>query len=206
MKPGKPRILTCPFCGTEKLVLSLISGNTIGAEYWSDGKKIAPMLPETSYVQKCPHCGKYYITSRQEPRFASVWGFGEQGLLTFPEMKEAFDQISKEGFEDANEEETLHFMLLYAYNDYYYRSEEGKTVDENDHILFVNNVKWILENCELDDITKAEFYREIGDMANAKKLAESLGTGNMFYNNYVECLNARIEQNDCIAFKINYLD
>lgn len=62
MLPGNPRILICPFCGTEKQIMSLISGNTFGAELWSDNKQIAPMLPEISYIQKCPHCGKYYIT------------------------------------------------------------------------------------------------------------------------------------------------
>ena len=50
MMPGNPRILICPFCGTEKQIMSLISGNTFGAELWSDNKQIAPMLPEISYV------------------------------------------------------------------------------------------------------------------------------------------------------------
>ena len=70
MTPGNPQILTCPFCGTEKQIMSLVSGNTFGAEYWSDNKQIARMLPEISYIQKCPHCGKYYIKSRQDVKFA----------------------------------------------------------------------------------------------------------------------------------------
>ena len=32
MKPGISQILICPFCGTEKQIMSLISGNTFGAE------------------------------------------------------------------------------------------------------------------------------------------------------------------------------
>ena len=70
MMPGNPQILTCPFCGKEKEIMSLVSGNTFGSELWSDNKQIAPMLPEISYVQKCPHCGKYFIKGRQAVKYA----------------------------------------------------------------------------------------------------------------------------------------
>lgn len=71
MQPGKPQILTCPYCGKEKEIMSLMSGNTCGSMLWSDNKQIAPMMPEISYVQKCPHCGKYYIRNRQAIRYAT---------------------------------------------------------------------------------------------------------------------------------------
>ena len=41
--------------------MSLRSGNTIGGVHWSDTKKVYPMLPKNSDVQKCPGCGKYYF-------------------------------------------------------------------------------------------------------------------------------------------------
>lgn len=44
MIPGSPQILTCPYCGKKKEIMSLVSGNTCGAVYWSDNKRIAPML------------------------------------------------------------------------------------------------------------------------------------------------------------------
>lgn len=66
MMLGRTRILVCPFCGTEKQIMSLLSGNTFGAVCWSDNKQKALMLPEISYVQKCPHCGKYYIIHNQQ--------------------------------------------------------------------------------------------------------------------------------------------
>ena len=57
MQPGYARIVYCPYCGEKKELLSLMSGNTIGARYWSDLRMRAPMLPEVSPVQKCHHCG-----------------------------------------------------------------------------------------------------------------------------------------------------
>ena len=41
--------------------MSLVSGNTCGGMHWSDTKKVYPMLPKNSDVQKCPGCGKYYF-------------------------------------------------------------------------------------------------------------------------------------------------
>ena len=76
MLPGNPQILTCPYCGQTKEVMSLLSGNTFGAQLWSDNKRIAPMLPEISYVQKCLYCQKYFIRSRQEEVYAKSGIFG----------------------------------------------------------------------------------------------------------------------------------
>ena len=66
MMPSNARLLTCPACGGKKKILSLASGNTFDGEVWSDLKKIYPMLPEPSFVQKCPECGNYYLLSRQK--------------------------------------------------------------------------------------------------------------------------------------------
>lgn len=89
MIPGNSQILTCPFCGGEKEILSLISGNTFGAELWSDNKRIARMMPEISFVQKCPHCGKYFMKSRQEVRYAEDSHSFDTGML-FPGMEGGF--------------------------------------------------------------------------------------------------------------------
>ena len=125
---GNPQILTCPFCGKEKEIMSLVSGNTFGSELWSDNKQIAPMLPEISYVQKCPHCGKYFIKGRQAVKYAKDGYCFEKGLLTFPETKEAFAQLAKEGFIDEKEEINVRMMLHHAYNDYYYRNIDKKDI------------------------------------------------------------------------------
>lgn len=35
MLPGNPDLLKCPFCGEEKEVMTLLSGNTIDGRLWS---------------------------------------------------------------------------------------------------------------------------------------------------------------------------
>ena len=202
MMPGNPQILICPFCGTEKQIMSLISGNTFGAELWSDNKQIAPMLPEISYVQKCPHCGKYYITGRQEVKYAEDGFSFEKGLLTYPEMKEAFTQLSEEGFLNENEEINVRMMLHHAYNDYYYRTEEKKVVSEEDKTLFHKNGLWLINNLITDSVMKAEFYREIGEIDTARSILDSITVEDEFLKRIVTAIKDRLEVNNCQVFKL----
>ena len=202
MMPGNPQILICPFCGTEKQIMSLISGNTFGAELWSDNKQIAPMLPEISYVQKCPHCGKYYITGRQEVKYAKDGYSFEKGLLTYPEMKEAFTQLSEEGFLNEKEEINVRMMLHHAYNDYYYRTEEKKVISEDDKNLFHENGLWLINNLITDSVMKAEFYREIGEIDTAKSILDSITVEDEFLKRIVTGIKERLEVNNCQVFKV----
>lgn len=202
MMPGNPQILICPFCGTEKQIMSLISGNTFGAELWSDNKQIAPMLPEISYVQKCPHCGKYYITGRQEVKYAKDGFSFEKGLLTYSEMKEAFTQLSEEGYLNEKEEINLRMMLHHAYNDYYYRTEEKKVISEEDKTLFHENGLWLINNLITDSVMKAEFYREIGEIDTARSILDSITVEDEFLKRIVTAIKDRLEVNNCQVFKL----
>ena len=61
MIPGPALRKECPYCKEVKELISLRSGNTFRGTHWSDTKKVYPMLPKNSDVQKCPGCGKYYF-------------------------------------------------------------------------------------------------------------------------------------------------
>ena len=203
MIPGNPQILTCPHCGGKKEVMSLVSGNTCGAEYWSDNKQIAPMLPEISYVQKCPHCGKYYIMDRQKVEYAKEGWCSEKGILTFPEMKEAYKQLCEEGLQNEREEEVLRTMLHHAFNDYYYRSNDApQNIIDEDRNLFHDNALWLIENLITDNLLKAEFYREIGEMKKAKMFLDSVITEENFYKKIASVIQKKIDADDCSVFRI----
>ena len=201
MLPGNSQILTCPHCGQKKEIMSLRSGNTVGAQLWSDNKQIAPMLPEISYVQKCPHCKKYFIRSRQKQVYAESGFSSEQGLLSFDEMKEAFAQLSQEKFRDTKEEANVRMMLHHAYNDYYFRAWR-RTVAEADQKLFQENARWLIEHFITDNVMKAEFYREVGDMGKAKSLIENVTGDNDFMKRIVATIKEKINKGDKAVFLI----
>lgn len=205
MIPGNSRIITCPYCGEEKEIMSLVSGNTFGAKLWSDNKRIAPMLPEISLVQKCPKCGKYYVTSRQEVKYAEEGWSSEKGLLSFPEMKDAYAQISSEGFENEKEEANIRMMLHHAFNDFYYRNNTDKDiiVSEEDARIFKENGKWLIENLIYDNVLKAEFYREIGDFTRASMTLEKAEAKDEFLKSIVDKIKMHIENKDTRVFLLN---
>ena len=205
MNPGKPQIVKCPFCGAEKELLSLMSGNTFGAIYWSDNKRDAPMLPRVSYVQKCPKCGKYYIKSRQEVRYAEDGFCLELGTLTYPEMKEAFAQLKDEGFNDVDEECNVRVLLLHTYNDYFFRGELDKQPSEEDKEFIVKNIHWLIENWAQDDILKAELYREAGDMNEAIEILDNVNVTEEFLVKIKNEIVRLAKAGDSSVFVITYL-
>jgi hypothetical protein len=204
MKPGPPQILTCPYCGEKKKIMSLMSGNTFDAVLWSDNKQIAPMLPEISLIQKCPKCGKYYFRTRQEVVYSDNHDWcSDSGLLTFPEMKEAFVQLSEEGFVDANEEKRARMILLHDFNDYInpYNPDE-RVVNDDDWSIFQENALWIIENIITDDVLKAEYYREIGMMEEALSILQNLTIEDEFIKKIADKIAKRIKKNDRKVFLI----
>lgn len=56
MKPGPTIIRKCAACGKRLAEGTMLSGNTYGARYWTDGRMIAPMLPDALWLVKCGHC------------------------------------------------------------------------------------------------------------------------------------------------------
>ena len=56
MIPGPTTIKKCSECSGLIKENSILSGNTVGAKYWTDGKGYAPMLPDWFWLVKCPHC------------------------------------------------------------------------------------------------------------------------------------------------------
>lgn len=183
MLPSNARIISCPHCGGEKEIMSLMSGNTIGAEYWSDAKQIAPMLPEPSPVQKCPQCGNYYfMPSYKETKESDSYG-GEWGLLTYHEWKEAYQQFceSLESPENTSKVNLINlnnvrFWVLQAYNDYYYRDDKGQT-PSSEEFEFVKSIviKFIEEFLEyMEPLMKAEIYREINEMQKCSETLSSI--------------------------------
>lgn len=104
------------------------------------------MLPQVSFVQKCPKCSKYYILSRQKPRYADEGYSFELGTLSFPEMKDAFIQLSKEGFDDIAEKCKVRVLLLHTYNDCFYRNDTELQPSDADIEFNQNNLLWLVEN------------------------------------------------------------
>lgn len=190
MIPGPPLLLECPKCGEEKVMMSLVSGNTFGALQWSDMYQYAPMLPRLSSVQKCNECGNYYLLSKAKRRYAEededVEYSGHTGRLTYNEMKEALILLNDDSL-TKDEELGIRIEFLHRYNDafrefegYYVEgNDEDKPMsrDKEDQKLHKSNLAALIDLLDAtndnDILLKAELYRESGDFKKCIKLLRS---------------------------------
>ena len=72
MMPGETIYRECPSCDKLLIERTLLSGNTIGARYWTDGKMDAPMLPQYPALVRCAHCQSLlWLPEAAEHQFAT---------------------------------------------------------------------------------------------------------------------------------------
>ena len=70
--PGETIYRECPSCDGLIIERTLLSGNTIGARYWTDGKMDAPMFPQTPALVRCAHCNaQLWLPEASEHGFAN---------------------------------------------------------------------------------------------------------------------------------------
>lgn len=184
MIPGPANILSCPYCGGTKEVMSLISGNTCGATVWSDTRRDYPMLPEVSPIQKCPHCNKYYFIEQAKSEYSKepnseMSSFMKLGKLCFSELKEAREEMKKLTLTKM-QRWILNHELFMAFNDCFRREQEKVEFDpsEDDEKLFLTVVNELLEGIEKTDdyvLFNAELLREAGRFQEAFFLLDNFG-------------------------------
>ena len=215
MTPGLALLVKCPYCGTKKELMTLASGNTFGADYWSDNKRVAPMLPSASPVQKCPHCGKYYLKSKQQSERGDDYSF-ETGDLSYLEWKEAFSQfVSQSGQKDLNRHTlitdddmvNIRFWLIHAYNDYFHRERRAEPSQE-EYAFFCGVVNDFIDTFDWSSVSnpllKAEFYREANEMEKCAEVLESISYDQLqdFEKGIFEGIKMRMEKKDVAVYKL----
>ena len=220
MIEGNSRVLTCPYCGGDKEVLSLDSGNNFGERIWTDNKTVAPMLPKVSYVQQCPCCGKYFLISWQKTSRYSSSRCGETGDLDYQQLKAAYKQVMADTDFPLDERDylTVLYYLLWGFNDQYNRKfdspEENRTYDQapdEDNIFIkkcISEIIGILTSREdIDHLMIAELYREAEDYASAAaELQKETNPHNIkFRRNLKEKLTELIAAHDCLVYEITAL-
>lgn len=218
MLPGPPLIAKCPECGHEKSLLSLMSGNTIGAVQWSDTYRYAPMLPQVSEIQKCPECNVYYFMNDIETRHADgnkdVQYSFDTGTLTFPEIKEALLRLEDSGL-NKNNELVLRMEFLFRYNDAfrnYSPDQYGKNPfegnqerNETDVKLHKENIKRLISLIDNDNdnsIMVAELYREAGMFGECLTVLESCSAENDFINLLINRIREKALASDSTVFQL----
>ena len=177
MIPGPANILSCPYCGGDKEVMSLVSGNTFGGTVWSDTRRDYPMLPEVSPIQQCPHCGKYYFIEQAKSRYSDdreseMRSFGELGKLSFHQLADAKKQMESLSLTKM-QRWILNHQIFMAYNDSFRRKQESPSCipsNEDEHLYrqVITELLKVIDQSDEYNLFHAELLREIGYFQEAK--------------------------------------
>lgn len=150
---------TCPYCGGRKDKFELLCYYSNQNIMWSDYRHTLPQVAVPSLIQKCSHCGKYYITKVSHVLIKDTADFEFVDPVSwdyFKQSYEAYIQLEKDDVVDYNHR----LRMLGAYNDEFYRSQEPKTPTEQDNQIFKDNMLHLMKYFH-DPIDKAELYREM---------------------------------------------
>ena len=179
MTIGTPEIIKCPSCKMHQQRTTLNSGNTIGARFFSDGKCIAPMLPEFPFMIKCPKCNIFFkITEKVIVR--KLFDFLNQNrdiphvkFMTAGELQQAIDTGLYNG--DKNDIMHLRLMLWRTSNDSFRDGRKDSFENEDKKAAYEHNCREILSFFENDDdderlLMRSEMHRNIGEFDKCKDL------------------------------------
>jgi hypothetical protein len=188
MIEGPDQIIECPNCAALARVFTLVSGNTSGATRWTDGKMIAPMLPEPPAIIKCSACGGFYwLSDARVIGELPTWGAEPDQAPDDWKSAEHVRELSESEYLQAiaagaahNTEQELHLRInaWWAGNDPL-RSDDQVTHQQpkaapTRSTAAITNLERLLEQLDTnnpdDRLMQAELLRELGRFEDATTL------------------------------------
>lgn len=188
MMPGPDYVYQCPDCGNLITRGSLRSGNTFGAKIYSDGKRIAPMLPEFPDLTKCRKCNSIFWLSKLVELGSYKWNdeidanWQNADKARFLKIDDYFEALDKGLAEDKKEEFYIRQRIWWSYND---RTRQGKEIfkNEEDELPWKENLNQLLSLLDLSDVNQrmmaAEIHRNLGAFENCISLIETIDDNNL---------------------------
>ncbi|MCL2079751.1 MAG: hypothetical protein FWH17_07925 [Oscillospiraceae bacterium] len=182
MTPGPYLVYKCPKCGKFSFRGSLRSGNTIGAELFSDGKRIAPMLPEFPSITKCKNCKLFYWLKSENKigefyRHEADKKWNDAYKAEFLTVNEYDEAINSKVYTNEKEKIFLRTKLWQAMHDKI-RWRENFDIPEDDKELYEKNCKALIEILNINEIEGkimiAELNRNLGKFIECKNILETI--------------------------------
>lgn len=195
MLPGPVIVTMCPNCQGSVLRRTLASGNTLGAKWWTDGEFRARMLPMTPGLVRCGHCTQ--VAWRDD--FEEVDSYESYlGFLAFSEEDDAKKRMESAKakraqyenlpyFEEPSAEEIIKFvnrsslpsdqevhariLAWRRWNDSRRDEDKFQALTEEEQKNLIRIVE-LLEQLGDQNLLLSEAYRELGDLASARRVID----------------------------------
>jgi hypothetical protein len=194
MIPGPDCYIKCPHCDAIACYETLLSGNTAGSQVWSDGRRIAPMLPSPPAVVICAKCSKCsWLSEAEEVPMEGDGPRAERRRKSVPRVQEPtveqyLTAIVAGLARDRDEERALRVLAWWRGNDparhvFGFFHHPGSDLMDVEHLkdLIRENLQQLAGLLDEDDpgqrIMKAEILRELGRFDEAKTLLGGVPAG-----------------------------
>jgi hypothetical protein len=153
----------CPHCKAHVVQEETISGNTIGATYWTDGKREAKMLPDHPWLAKCPMCNfLFWIDEAVQVDTGFDAAKGKQQVLK-PAEKELLGFLTGPAL-PADKELYVRVWAWRSANDAWRRLPNATPAFSKDQVKNLKALSNILDKTDPNQrILKAEIARELGE-------------------------------------------
>lgn len=190
MLPGPDQVIACPMCQTLARYGTLLSGNTIGARTWTDGKQVAPMLPHPPAVVRCGQCKEvYWLAEAHEIGEVDRWS-GEDPAnpawsaapeVEEPEEQEYYRALDQGLASNSEEERTLRVLAWWRGND---PEREGADAPapraQEAAARWKANLEALIGLVDEDDdgdrLMKAELFRQLGEFDRATAMLDRVSS------------------------------
>jgi hypothetical protein len=109
-----------------------MSGNTFGATYYSDGKRIAPMLPDFPALSPCGRCEELFwvneVPKIKNPELQSDFQ-GSFLPLRFPSLSQLIQALGKPNlYPNPSKEHYIRMYILWGFHDRELKRDSGSYV------------------------------------------------------------------------------
>ena len=186
MLPGPDEIYKCPKCSNLLKRGSLMSGNTFGATLYSDGKQVAPMLPEFPNLTKCKKCDTIlWLNEIKEIGTCEAWSektkpkWKNADYADFLSITDLFRALELDVVKnDKGKELSVRHRIWWAFNDRIRSGRKEMYVQEIEEVLWKQNCLRLIELLDTKDVNQrimiAELYRNLGKFDECMELINSL--------------------------------
>jgi len=153
----------CPHCQAYVVQEETVSGNTIGATYWTDGKREAKMLPNHPWLAKCPVCsGLFWVEEAVEVDTGFEAAEGKRKVLA-PSEKEVLGFLAGPAL-PKDKELYLRITAWRSANDALRLNPNATPAFSKDQVQNLHALSAMLDDKEPNQrILKAEIAREMGE-------------------------------------------
>lgn len=183
---GHPLIVYCPGCNTPHMQMNLISGNTFGGVFWSDGCSLSPMLPDIPLFTRCTSCNLIFSLKRCKQTESEDEEVFKMPVVVQPDINGLAEALTLKVHQSGQEEIYLRIRLWWALNNRSFNKGEigHHIVDQayRDNAIRLLNLLDV-ENKE-NLLTIAELYRNLGEFDECRKTLS--GVTEKHFENHVK--------------------